>query len=66
MLEPLSNRARTGAVDDAPVVLLVQQLLERAVALKLLTCTLSRMSTITGCACALMASCVRWQPLPPS
>lgn len=34
MLEPLSNRARTGAVDDAPVVLLVQQLLEQAVALK--------------------------------
>lgn len=34
MLEPLSNRPKSGAVDDAPVVHLVQQLLEQAVALK--------------------------------
>jgi type IV pilus assembly protein PilB len=34
MLEPISNRAKTGTADDAPVVLFVQQLLEQAVALK--------------------------------
>ena len=34
MLEPLSNRPKSAAVDDAPVVHLVQQLLEQAVALK--------------------------------
>ena len=30
MLEPLSNRPKSAAVDDAPVVHLVQQLLEQA------------------------------------
>jgi type IV pilus assembly protein PilB len=34
MLEPVISRVKSGAADDAPVVLLVQQLLEQAVALK--------------------------------
>lgn len=64
MLDKLGNPQKLGAIDDAPVVHWVQQLLEQAVTLKASDLHFEPYEHHYRCACASTANCAKLQHRP--